>query len=153
MWQFLAREALIPLGHTYLLGDACAAWTPPDASGWPQERSERFQALLADTCEPGDTQRLAILDDLLAAHHPSEPVWYLGSVAALPTSQGQGLGGRLLAHTLSIVDGSGVPAYLEATSARSVPLYARHGFEPVEQLTLPDGPVLVAMRHEPGGRS
>lgn len=154
VWGFLAREALVPLGHTYLLGDATAAWTPPDAPAWPPNRIERFQCLLDQVCEPNDTARLRRLDDLLAANHPDEPVWYLGSVAAAPSAQGRGLGSRLLAETLAVIDRTGLPAYLEATSRRSAPLYARHGFRRIADLTLPGGPTLVAMRRDPaGGRS
>jgi hypothetical protein len=43
-----------------------------------------------------------------------------------------------------------MPAYLNAGSARSRDLYARHGFEVMEQFELPDGgPPLWRMWREP----
>lgn len=149
VWRFLAVEALVPLGHTYLIGGACAAWTPPDAPPWPAERGERFAEVLAAACHSDEVGRLRTLNDLLDAHHPGEPLWYLGSVATVPEAQGQGLGSRLLTESLAAVDSSGLPAYLEATTPRSVPLYQRHGFAAVGTITLPDGPTLVAMRRQP----
>ena len=152
VWGFLAREALVPLGHTYLLDDGCcAAWTPPHAPEWPAERSRRFGDLLAYECGPDDARRLGVLDDVLAAHHPPETLWYLGSIATTDAVRGRGLGSRLLDHTLAMVDASGLPTFLEATSPRNAALYERYGFGPIEQLTLPDGPTLVTMRREPRG--
>ena len=150
VWGFLAREALVPLGATFLLGhSSCAAWTPPGSPAWPSERAARFQALLDDACTPEDVRRLGVLDETLGAHHPDEPVWYLGSIATLPDAHGRGYGRRLIEATLAVVDGDGLPAYLEATSLRSAPLYERHGFRPVEPIELPRGPTLVAMQRRP----
>lgn len=153
VWGFLCREALVPMGHTYLLGDSCAAWTPPGAPPWPAERSERFRAQLDAACLPDDVRRLGALDDVLAAHHPREPVWYLGSMATAPHAQGLGLGDRLLTDTLAVVDQSGLPAFLEATSARSARLYERHGFRPLEHVDLPAGPTLITMWRDPNRRN
>jgi hypothetical protein len=54
-FDFLAREALVPLGATYLLPGSCAAWTPPDPPPWPAERNERFSNALSAACTTGDS--------------------------------------------------------------------------------------------------
>jgi hypothetical protein len=47
-------------------------------------------------------------------------------------------------------DSEGVPAYLEATSARNRTLYRRHGFEDQKALNLPDGgPPMYPMWRQP----
>ena len=46
-------------------------------------------------------------------------------------------------------DAEGMPAYLEATTARSRDLYARHGFEVVGLLELPGGLTMYPMWREP----
>jgi len=43
------------------------------------------------------------------------------------------------------VDADRLPAYLESTNPRNRTLYERHGFEVVEELSVPGGPVLMAM--------
>lgn len=138
-FSFLAREALVPLGAAYLVDRAVACWTPPAPPPWPGERGERFGATLRQSCPADDLERLRLLDEAMQAHHPSEPHWYLGLIAAHPQAQGRGLGSALLSHTLrERVDGDGLPAYLEATSQRNAMLYERHGFR-VVGVTEPPG--------------
>jgi GNAT superfamily N-acetyltransferase len=60
--------------------------------------------------------------------HPARPHWYLPWLAVEPGRQGDGLGGRLLAYCLEIVDGSGLPALLDTPNPRNVGFYERHGF-------------------------
>ena len=50
---------------------------------------------------------LALLDEHSKAHHPTEPHWYLSILAVDDDHRSQGLGGRLLAHTLATVDAAG----------------------------------------------
>jgi GNAT superfamily N-acetyltransferase len=153
LFGFLAREALVPLGATYLSGDACAAWTPPDPPPWPDERGARFFSTLTPCCTDDDMRRLMVLDETMSAVHPKEPHWYLGVIGTVPAWRGQGLGSRLLAHSLAVVDDAGLPAYLEATSERNAALYARFGFVPTGMIDLPDGPSLTAMWREPAART
>jgi ribosomal protein S18 acetylase RimI-like enzyme len=143
-FDFLAREALVPLGATYLLPGSCAAWTTPDPPPWPNERSKRFSAVLRAVCTPGDLQRLDAFDGAVQAHHPDSPVWYLGVIATVPDARGQGLGTALLKQSLTDVDSSGLPAHLESTNPRNISLYQRHGFIVMGRIELPDGPVLWA---------
>ena len=144
-FRFYAEEALVPLGATYLLPGACAAWTPPDAPPWPDERTARFVTALAAVCTAADLERLGTCADALRSHHPSERHWYLGQIAAEPSAQGRGVGTAVLARSLHAVDADRLPAYLESSSPRSVPLYERHGFTAVGSIDLPGGPSLTPM--------
>jgi GNAT superfamily N-acetyltransferase len=144
-FDFLAREALVPLCATYLLPGSCAAWTPPDPPPWPPERGERFAAVLGEVCTADDLARLDVLDTAMQEHHPGEPLWYLGVIATVPAAQGQGFGTALLEQTLAVVDRSHLPAYLESTNPRNAPLYQRHGFETTGLIELPNGPTLTKM--------
>jgi GNAT superfamily N-acetyltransferase len=150
---FLAAEALVPAGATYLAGDSCAAWTPPDPEPWPDERGAQLFSTLGPVCESDDLARLMILDDTMSAAHPEASHWYLGLIGTVPAARGQGLGSRLLAHTLALVDGDALPAYLEATSPRNAALYERFGFVRTGTIDVPDGPSLIAMWREPGART
>lgn len=142
---FLAEEALVPLGATYLLPGSCAAWTPPDAPPWPDERGVRLIGALAPLCSQADLERLGALDDAMRERHPHERHWYLGLLATEPERQGLGSGSTLLSHSLGVVDADGVPAYLESTNPRNIPLYERHGFEVSGSIDLPGGPSLTTM--------
>jgi GNAT superfamily N-acetyltransferase len=55
-------------------------------------------------------------------HHPKEPHWYLAFVGCDPTCQGQGLGSALIKEGLRRCDADGLPAYLESSSPRNIPL-------------------------------
>jgi len=144
-FDFLAREALVPLGGTYVVGGGCACWTPPDSPEWPPERGERMAALAEQHFTVEDRARMTELSELMRAHHPDESHWYLGLVAVEPARQGRGLGAALLEASLARVDADGLPAYLESTNPRNRTLYERHGFEAVEEIGPAGGPILTAM--------
>lgn len=148
---FLAREALVPLGASFVLPGAVANWTPPETPPWPDERSVRFGELLSQVCTDRDLERLGVLDAATQAHHPEERHWFLGSIATLPSLRGRGLGSALLTETLAVVDRDALPAYLESTNPRNVALYERYGFRVTARLELPDGPVLTTMWRDATG--
>ena len=51
-------------------------------------------------------------------------------------------------------DREGLPCYLESSKERNVPFYRRHGFEVVQEVSLPgDGPSIWTMWREPQGAS
>ncbi|MFC5724343.1 GNAT family N-acetyltransferase [Streptomyces gamaensis] len=97
-------------------------------------------------------ERARTVVELMGRIHPTDRShYYLPAIAAAPARQSAGRGRALLTATLDRCDAEGVPAYLEASSARSRALYARLGFTdtgaPVE---LPDGgPSLWPMWREP----
>ena len=64
----------------------------------------------------------------MGGYHPEMPHWYLPLIGVAPAHQGRGVGSALLHHALAAADRDGMPAYLESSNARNVPLYQRHGF-------------------------
>jgi GNAT superfamily N-acetyltransferase len=62
-----------------------------------------------------------------------------------PVAQGGGLGSSLLRFALALCDRDGLPAYLEASTARSRALYARHGFEEIGDIQVGSSPRVWAM--------
>ena len=63
--------------------------------------------------------------------------------------KGLGLGAALLRHMLRTCDQQQVLAYLEATSARNMRLYERHGFEALGRIQIADAPPVVPMVRQP----
>ena len=69
-------------------------------------------------------------------------------------SQGQGLGTQMLREVLADADTDGVPAYLESSNERNLPLYERNGFRVVGELqALGHGPAIWRMWREPQPRT
>lgn len=137
-------------------GTACALWLSVPADAHPenaeQENGEQGDdaVQLREAVDP-DNERVELIARLTAGIHPSGRAHeYLWMIAVAPESQGGGLGTALVQHVLDRCDLEGVAAYLEASSARSLKLYERLGFDLLGQpLDLPDGPRMWPMWREP----
>jgi GNAT superfamily N-acetyltransferase len=129
-------------------GDGAALWLPPGEQLVDDEEAEALMAEIASDAGPA-AGRLMHCFEVLEAHHPTEPHWYLGFLGVQPSSQGHGVGSALLRATLTHCDEVGEPAYLEATSAHNRRLYERHGFRVLRELPMPDGPSLFPMWRDP----
>lgn len=122
--------------------DAVAVWLPVPAGPPPAKATAEPVAI---------PERVRVFMELTTARHPyGRAHLYLPFLGVRPDRQGGRLGGRLLAERLARADADGLPAYLEASSARSVPLYERHGFRLLgDPVSLPDGPSVQPMWREP----
>jgi GNAT superfamily N-acetyltransferase len=148
-FQFMAGEALIPLGATYVSDCCCAVWTPPGQDPWAREEiGADFLSAMSDVLDREQLTRLVRLNTLVDEIHPDEPHWYLGMIATTAASQGTGAGTRMLRHTLRLVDDQRLPSYLESTNPRNIPFYQRNGFSVVRHADLPDGPSLTQMKRD-----
>ena len=65
--------------------------------------------------------------------------FYIMTVGVLPERQGMGVGKRLMAKALEIVDTSATPCFLETQNKNNVPIYQRFGFEVVSDKEIPKG--------------
>jgi GNAT superfamily N-acetyltransferase len=119
-----------------------ALWAPPGA--FPTADPPPPYAFPAD-----ETDRLLTFLGMMDEHHPKVHHWYLGILAADLARQGRGIGSACMRPILERCDAEGVPAYLESTNARNVPLYERHGFWVTDVVDLPEGPPVWLMWREP----
>jgi GNAT superfamily N-acetyltransferase len=122
-------------------GAAAAMWLPPGI----QPDHERLTAL---TGEHAPKEQQADMDRVFAqmeTYHPSEPCWYLPPIGVDPTRQGRGYGSALLRHALEQCARDGMPAYLESSNPRNIPLYQRHGFEIIGAIQSGTSPTVVPM--------
>ncbi len=146
----LGRQYL-PHGHVYTTdaGDGVALWAPPDVVR--NGLRELYQLLpaapfLISTRTHRALRLLFEVDGL----HPKEPHWYLATLGTEPSRQGKGIGSALLESMLERIDASGVPAYLESSKERNVSLYARFGFDVIDELHSRSGsPPIWRMWREP----
>lgn len=155
----LRRFFTIQIRHTYLVTGqgwvtddigGVALWAPPGRrkamwrDAW--HLAPVLPRLLAGSRR---MERMRVLTEV-EGRHPTVPHWYLGTLGTDPPRQGRGIGSRLLAAKLRVLDEEGVPAYLESSKERNVPFYARHGFEVTGEIRAPHGgPTLWLMWRDP----
>jgi GNAT superfamily N-acetyltransferase len=130
-------------GTAYCAEDCAAAalWLSPDVE--PDE--EELVGMVEDSIpEERQAEVFSVLRQM-GKFHPAEPHWYLPLMGVNPEEQGQGRGSALLTHALARCDRDGLPAYLESSSPRSIPLYERHGFRVLGVIRAGDSPVITPM--------
>ena len=130
-------------GTAYIADDGAAAalWLAPGA----EADGEAIGALVGETVSEDRLETLSQVGELMGQFHPAEPHWYLSMIGVDPSRQGQGLGSALLKAGLQRCDADGLPAYLESSSPKNVPLYERHGFEVIGLIKPGDHPGLIPM--------
>ena len=118
-----------------------ALWLPPNVG--PDD--EQMGAVAAQAVpEEEQEERFAFMGQM-GEFHPAEPHWYLPLIGVDPKQQGHGYGSALLQHALERADRDHLPAYLEATSPKSKPLYERHGFEVIGEIQAGSSPPMWPM--------
>jgi ribosomal protein S18 acetylase RimI-like enzyme len=135
--------AALEAGAAFVADDhaAAALWLPPGLA-------PDGDAIAAVVGEHAPMERLEVLMQvgaLMEEFHPKEPHWYLPMIGVDPSRQGQGYGSALLKAALKRCDADGLPAYLESSSPRNVPLYERHGFEVIGEIKPGDHPGITPM--------
>ena len=124
---------------------AGAIWLPPGVETDPAD----IEVLDMPAGDPEEDALIEALQAAMAEYHPEEPHWYLWTLGADPSVQGQGYGALLLEHRLADIDQRGEPAYLEASSPGLVPFYKRFGFEQIGLIDVDPVPPLVPMFRRP----
>jgi GNAT superfamily N-acetyltransferase len=128
---------------------AAALWLPISDTEGP---ADGYDARLAAVTGPW-ADRFRAFDATLDRHHPAGiPHQHLAILAVRPDRQHRGTGTSLLHSGHEILDHTGSPVYLEASSARARDLYLAYGYalRPGVPFHLPDGgPPLWPMWREP----
>ena len=132
--------------------DAVAIWTAPGQSLLDDDAMDRWLQLLHDDAP---TRVEAAIDGMTACarHAPAAPHWTLHSVVVAADRQRRGTGTALLRRTLSDVDRTGDPAYLESSNIENVSAYQRLGFRVLGEVQVPGGPIMRPMARPSDARS
>jgi GNAT superfamily N-acetyltransferase len=137
----------------YLTDDASAAalWAAPGA--WAMPLSQIILEAAPNGMAFGHRLLRALRTQMQIEHlhtTQSRPHWYLGYLGTRRDRQGQGLGTQMLREVLAGLDTDGVPAYLESSNQRNLPVYERNGFRVIGELqALGHGPTIWRMWREP----
>jgi ribosomal protein S18 acetylase RimI-like enzyme len=148
--EFIQRFAGRAFDHgtAYYAGDfaGAALWLAPSVQPDEEALVEYIEASVAERDQEAVFEVLEQMD----RYHPQEPVWYLPLVGVDPHRQSRGYGSALLQHALLKCDEEHLPAYLESSNERNIPLYERHGFQVIGTIQAEGSPPLWPMLR--GGR-
>lgn len=122
-------------------GAAAALWLPPGF----QSDSDAMGEVIGEFIDEAKLPVMGQVVEGITRYHPHEPHWYLSMIGVDPARQGMGLGSALLKAGLARVDADHLPAYLESSHPRNVPLYERFGFEVMGVIQPEDFPPLIPM--------
>jgi ribosomal protein S18 acetylase RimI-like enzyme len=144
------RDRFLPHGEAWTVGlQSVTLWIPArDRAGaetFARRRTEEDYAAYGDR---QDAVRAA--DDLIRSLRPTEPHWFLDTIATEPDLFGRGLASRLLAHDLAVRDAAGDLSALDTHTPRQVAFYERHGFRVAGRGEPAPGFPIVVMIREPG---
>jgi ribosomal protein S18 acetylase RimI-like enzyme len=135
------RKMTMPHGEVYTTPEiqGGALWTPPGK--WKMGVLQQI-LLLPEVVKFATVRRIPKVMGGIGAiekKHPHQPHYYLFVLGVDPEMQGKGLGTQLMAPILERCDREGVPAYLESSKEKNLPLYERNGFKVTEQFQVPNG--------------
>jgi ribosomal protein S18 acetylase RimI-like enzyme len=152
-FHMLVKDVYLPRGivHVEDQGRAAALWLPPQERFRVAPRLDLlkfgFRLIKQDGLRP--VWRLRQQGWVFARHLPREPHYYLQFLGCRQQDQGRGYGAALLREGTRICDEHGMPAYLESSNIRNLPLYQRHGFEVrAAQAVAKNGPMVWFMWRE-----
>jgi GNAT superfamily N-acetyltransferase len=149
-WRLLT-EGTLRYPWTWLLeGDrATSLWIPPGGTEMSPEQEERLSALASGLGSEEDNFH-ELLRRFDVAHPRAEPHYYLSLLGTHPDHRGQGLGMRLLAHDLELIDEEHCAVYLESSNPANNRRYENAGFNAVGEFSYPgDGPAVTTMWRPP----
>ena len=139
-WRFLIESAL-RYPWVWVLDDyaAVAVWIPPGGSELTEAEEQRVEPLLRDLVGSRYPAVIELVERFEAAHPKDHAHYYLSLLGVHPDYRGRGLGMKLLADNLSVIDAEGAAAYLESSNPANDERYRSIGFERCGEFSTPDG--------------
>src|ERR1700749_5162249 len=148
MWDLGA--VVLPWGPAWMWAEASGACLELPPNEWRMPlRTQALHAPHFAAVFGRSLPRALITITKMERRHLRGPHFYVPYVGVAPEGQGAGLGTKLLGRTVDRADAAGLPTYLEATSARTAPLYERLGSVPLGASPALASPPLWPMRRPP----
>ena len=120
---------------------AAALWLPPGV----QSDDEALGQVMQTATDPALQPEIFAFFEQVGSFHPSVSHWYLPVMGVDPSRQGMGYGSALLTRGLEACDAAHLPAYLESSNPRNIPLYERFGFEVIGEVQAGSSPAIAPM--------
>ena len=130
-------------GTAYIRSDrsGTALWLPPGV----EPDSDPLIALFWESTTEDIQKDLFPVFEEMGNYHPHEPHWYLPMIGVDTFRQGKGAGSGLMKYAVTQIDAEKMPAYLESSNPRNVPLYEGYGFEVMGTIRHGDSPPIYPM--------
>ena len=125
--------------------EAAALWRPPGHWHIPYYQYITNGPQFAGLFGVANGLRVMSAMDAIEKRHPKEPHYYLQAIGTDPAKQGKGFGGIVMRRHLAVADAKGLPAYLESSKEKNIPIYQSFGFELTGEIRVPGGPVIYPM--------
>ena len=153
-FRMLVRDVYLPRGIVHMGegGRSAALWLPPEERFKiaPRLGLLKFGVKLMGEDGLRPVWRVLQQSSVFAKYQPREPHYYLQFIGCRHAEQGRGHGAALLEQGTRICDEHGMPAYLECSNERNLPLYRRHGFVVRNQQSIgKNGPTAWFMWRDP----
>lgn len=124
-------EVCTVFGDVFLSDDnkACALIVYPD------KKKTTLQSILLDiklilkAVSVGNISKTLRREKLINSIQPQMPMAYLWFIGVDPHTQGRGVGSKLLQEFIDYSNSNNRPIYLETSTVRNLPWYAKFGFE------------------------
>jgi GNAT superfamily N-acetyltransferase len=131
----------------WIAGDGAAAsvWIPPGETELNPDQEARVAAIIHEDVPEREAEYTELVSRFEGSHPRSENHYYLSLLATHPDHRGRGIGMRLLAHDLALIDGEHAAAYLESTNPANDRRYRGVGFEPIGQFAYPGDRAPITM--------
>jgi GNAT superfamily N-acetyltransferase len=120
-------------------GEATAVWIPLGGSEMNETQEEELGTLARQLLEPRAEPYFQLLESFDVAHPRAETHYYLSLLGTDPRHRGRGIGMDLLRHNLAVIDGEGLPAYLESSNPANTRRYESVCFRPIGHFSFPGG--------------
>ena len=120
-------------------GEAAALWIPPGGEELTSDEVDDLGPLLRELVGEHAATLLEGLALFEAAHPHDEPHYYLSLLGTHDAHRGRGIGMRLLAENLGLIDRERRPCYLESTNPANLRRYESVGFAKTGEFALPVG--------------
>jgi GNAT superfamily N-acetyltransferase/DNA-binding Lrp family transcriptional regulator len=149
-WELFTRSAQrYPWTFLNAEGSATSIWYPPNALELTAEEEDALPAFARRVLGEERTQKLIETVEKFDAASPDGEYFYLSLLAVDPAHSKKGLGMKLLAENLALIDQTGMPSYLESSNPINDVKYQRLGYKPHGRIDLPSGLSLTTMWRDP----
>ncbi|MCA0379201.1 MAG: GNAT family N-acetyltransferase [Actinobacteria bacterium] len=129
-WSLFVHSALrYPWSYSNHDGTVTSIWYPPNADELTPEETARFPEFATELLGAHKATELFRTIERFDDARPAGAYFYLSLLAVHPTQRGSGLGLRLLAENLQVLDALGVPTYLESSNPQNDEKYRRLGYQ------------------------
>lgn len=153
LFQFQAKRIYTRRGYCYRMGNegACMWMLPGNHANFTNADYAIFAFNTLFRSGFKAISRGIKTGEAMDARHPHFPHAYLFSIGLRQSSQGKGLGRKLIQPVLDACDSEGLPAYLENSNPANTGFYNSCGFEQMGEPIFPepDSPPLVPMVRQP----